>query len=49
MSGNGWKDIPVKNEEYQIIEAFAKKNDRKVGAAVLKAFKDAYGLEFPMR
>jgi predicted nuclease of restriction endonuclease-like RecB superfamily len=46
MSRPGYKDIPIKEEDYKIIEAFAKQNDRKMGASVIRAFKDAYGMEF---
>lgn len=47
MPPKGWKDIPLKEEDYRVIEAWAKDNDYKTGAAVKRAFKEAFGLKFP--
>jgi len=47
MPPKGWKDIPLREEDFQVIEKFAQDNDLKNGAAVKRAFKIAFGLDFP--
>ena len=47
MPPKGWKDVQLKEEDFKVIEKFAIDNDLKNGAAVKRAFKVAYGLEFP--
>jgi hypothetical protein len=47
MPPKGWKDIPLREEDFQVIEAYAKENDLKNGAAVKRAFKIAFGVKFP--
>lgn len=49
MSQSGWSDIHLKDADFEVIKKFAKENDLKLGAAVRKAFKDAYGLKFQDR
>jgi hypothetical protein len=47
MPPKGWKDIQLKEEDFKVIEAYARENDLKNGAAVKRAFKIAFGVKFP--
>jgi hypothetical protein len=49
MPPKGWKDIPMREEDWLVIAKFAEENDRSIGKTVKKAFRDAYGLNFPSK